>query len=92
MSQATLREQLLNSSCCKRCELFDDGIFCNSCNRLVIKLPKGIVRLLRCEEVWSEKWDGLHSMLSDFFLEKAVGPGPELAQLQAIGVLGGCFR
>ena len=92
MSQATLREYLLNSSCCGRCELSDDGIFCRSCDRLVIKLPKDIVRLLRCEEVWAEKWDGLHSMLNDFLREKGIAPGQLPPQVSAIGVLGSCFR
>ena len=92
MSQATLREHLLNSSCCNRCELLDDGIFCRSCNRLVIRLPKEIVPLLRCEEVWAEKWDGLHSMLSDLFFEMGIAPGQLPPRVIAIGVLGSCLR
>jgi hypothetical protein len=58
----------------------------------VVKLPKEIVPLLRSEEVWAEKWDGLHSMLTDFFREKGIAPGQLPPQATAIGVLGSCFR
>jgi hypothetical protein len=78
MSQASLREHLKNCTCCKKCELVDDGIFCPSCGRLALKLPHDIVNLLRCEEVWAEKWDSLHSLLSDALLNKGTA---ELLQI-----------
>ena len=70
MAQASLREHLKNCTCCKQCELVDDGIFCPTCNRLALKLPRDVVNLLRCEEIWAEKWDCLHSLLADALLDK----------------------
>lgn len=69
MAQAFLREHLINCTCCKQCELVDDGVFCRSCNSIVLNLPHDVVDLLRCEEIWADKWDSLHSILTDFILK-----------------------
>lgn len=70
MTRPLLREKLLRCSCGNECEIGDGEIFCRSCGE-GMEVPEDILELLRTEEIWSEKWDSLHTAVADFLNDGA---------------------
>lgn len=62
-----ISEEVLTCGKCSETGLVtDEGIYCATCNEVVIRLPEDVVDLLKTEETWGPCCDSLRSHVRSF--------------------------